>query len=469
MDKLLKASLALGVTVLAAGGLKRVISSEPRYAPWEKPDFDEFEHRILILGGGFAGYNAAKHLCESTREREDVGVMVIDRHNYLTFWPLLAGVVSSGVSVRNIAQPLRRPLIHLGASFQRAWIEGVDLQKQIVTAAGKEFPYGHLVLALGAQPSYFGIPGVEEHALRMKGISDAVNIRNRVIERLEEATLEEGELPESKLTFVVIGAGATGVETATQLHELLHGVLDPEYPVANADRFKIFLLDALPHILPELDPGLRRVARGRLWSQDIEVMTNVLAEDVTADKVRLKDGREIATENVIWTAGARPSDGIERWDIPMVEKTLGAMVDKYFNIKGFENVWAIGDNATIPDDGGFVPPNAQAAVKEGVHLAENILAAIDGKEQKPFQFKSQGQLVELGSRFAVNDAFGVKFSGWLAALFWRTTYLVRLDSPQNRVRQTFDWILELFSRPTVAQIREQREVWGSRSKYDREY
>ena len=457
MNRLLKGSLAVGITALAVGGLKRAVRSEPRYAPWEKPDFEDFEHCVLILGGGFAGYNAAKHLCELTWEREDVGVMVIDRHNYLTFWPLLAGVISSGVSVRNIAQPLRRPLIHMGVSFQRAWIDGIDLQSKIVTAGGKEFPYDHLVLALGAQPSYFGIPGVEEHALPMKGIPDAVNIRNRVIERLEEAALEEGEVSESKLTFVVIGAGATGVETATQLHELIHDVLGPEYPMASSNRFRIFLLDALPNILPELDPGLRRVARGRLWSQEIEVMTNALAEEVTEDKVRLKDGREIAAENVIWTAGGRPSDGIEMWDIPMVEKTMGAMVDEYFHVKDFDNVWAIGDNATIPDEDGFVPPNAQAAVKEGIHLAENILAAIDDKDQKPFQFKSQGQLVELGSRFAVNDAFGVKFSGWLAALFWRTTYLVRLDSPQNRVRQALDWALELFSRPTIAQIQSHPE------------
>lgn len=457
MNRLLKGSLAVGITALAVGGLKRAVSSEPRYAPWEKSPFEDFEHRVLILGGGFAGYNTATHLCELVRDREDVGVMVIDRHNYLTFWPLLAGAISSGVSVRNIAQPLRRPLIHMGASFQRAWIEGVDLQSKIVTAGGKEFPYDHLVLALGAQPSYFGIPGVEEHALPMKGIPDAVNIRNRVIERLEEATLEEGEVPESKLTFVVIGAGATGVETATQLYELIHDVLGPEYPTINANRFRIFLLDALPNILPELDPGLKRVARGRLWSQEIEVMTNALAEEVTEDKVRLKDGREIAAENVIWTAGARPSDGMEMFGIPMVQKTKGAMVDEYFHVKDFENVWAIGDNATIPDEDGFVPPNAQAAVKEGIHLAENILAVLDGKDQEPFQFQSQGQLIELGSRFAVNDAFGVKFSGWLAALFWRTTYLVRLDSPQNRVRQAFDWALELFSRPTIAQIQSHRE------------
>ena len=455
MGKLLKAGAVLGGTALAVGGVRWALGSEPRYAPWEKPQFEEFEHRILILGGGFAGFNAAKEICELIEDREDVGVMVISKENYLTFWPMVPGVVASDVGVRNIAQPLRRPLIHDGASFRRAEVEEVDLENQVVTAGGKEFSYTHLVLALGAQPSYFGIPGVQEYAINMKGIPDAVNIRNRVIERFEEATLEGGNVPESKLTFVVIGAGATGVETAAQLHVLIHDVLGPEYPSINSNRFRIFLLDALPNILPELDPGLRRVARGQLAARNIEVMTNALAEEVTEGCVRLKDGREIASENVIWTAGARPNEKLEEFGIPLVEKTNGAKVDRYFRVEGYDNVWAVGDNATIPDgEGGFVPPNAQAAVKEGQLLAENIIAAIEGRELKPFEFKSQGQLIDLGSQFAVNDVFGVKFSGRLAALFWRGAYLVRLQSPQNRVRQALDWALEFFSRPTVAQIRD---------------
>ncbi|HZY64590.1 MAG: NAD(P)/FAD-dependent oxidoreductase [Actinomycetota bacterium] len=453
MSKVIKAGLAIGGAALAVGGLRWAMGSEPRYASWEKPRFEEFEHRVLILGGGFAGYNAAKNLCEKIRDREDIGVMVISRDNYLTFWPMVPGVVASDVGVRNIAQPLRRPLIHEGASFRRAPVEKVDLENQVVTAGGKEFGYDHLILAMGAQPSYFGIPGVQEHAINMKGIPDAVEIRNRVIERFEEATLGGGEIDESKLTFVVIGAGATGVETAAQLHVLIHEVLGPEYPNINSNRFRVYLLDALPNILPELDPGLRKVARGQLASRDIEVMTNALAEEVTDKCVKLKDGRQIASENVIWTAGARPNEKLEEIGIPLVEKTKGAKVDQYFRVEGFDNVWAIGDNATIPDgDGGFIPPNAQAAVKEGACIAENILAAIDGNGLKPFQFRSQGQLIDLGGQFAVNDVFGVKFSGRLASFFWRAAYLVRLESPQNRVRQAMDWVLEIFSRPTVAQI-----------------
>ncbi len=453
MSKVIKAGLAIGGAALAAGGLRWVMSSEPRYAPWEKPRFEDFEHRVLILGGGFGGFNAAKQLSELTRDREDVGVMVISRDNYLTFWPMVPSVVASDVGIRNIAQPLRRSLIHMGASFRRAEVENVDLENQVVTADGKEFPYNHLVLALGAQPAFFGIPGVEEHAISMRSIPDAVDLRNRVVERFEEATLGGGEIDVAKLTFVVIGAGATGTETAAQLHVLIHEILGPEYPNINANRFRIYLMDALPHILPELDPGLRRVARGQLAARDIEVMTDAMAEEITEDCVKLKDGRSVKTENVVWTAGARPNSLLADIGIPLMEKTKGARVDEYFRVEGYDNVWAIGDNATIPDQNdGFIPPNAQAAVKEGACLAENILAAIDGKGLKPFKFKSQGQLIDLGSHFAVNDVFGVKFSGWIASMFWRAAYLVRLESPQGRVRQAFDWALEFFTRPTVAQI-----------------
>ncbi len=454
MGKLLKTGLALGGVALAAGGIRWATSSGPRYASWEKPRYGDFEHRILILGGGFAGYKAAKNICEKTRDRDDVGVMLIARDNYLTFWPMVPGIVSSDIGARNIAQPLRRTLIRLGASFRRAEVESVDFEKKSVRADDHEFTYDQLVLALGAQPSFFGIPGVEEHAIPMRGITDAVKIRDRVIERFEEATLEDGEVPESKLTFVVIGAGATGVETAAQLHVLIHEILGPEYPSINANRFRVFLVDALPNILPELDPGLRRVARGQLAARNIEVMTNALAEEVTEDCVRFEDGQRISSENVIWTAGTRPNSRLVDFGIPLVEKTKGAKVDEYFRLEGYENVWAVGDNATIPDgEGGFVPPNAQAAVKEGEALAVNLLATIDGGEIKPFKYRSRGQLIDLGSQFAVNDALGVKFSGFLAALFWRGYYVSQLDSPQNRLRQIIDWILELGSRPTIAQIR----------------
>src|SRR5918995_338219 len=330
--------------------------------------------------------------------------------------------------------------------------DGVDPERRIVTADGREFPYEHLVLALGAEPAYFGIPGVEEHCISIRGIDAGERICNRVIERYEETTLE-GEVSESRLTFVVIGGGATGVEVASELHSLVHDLLVPDYPNIDPHRVHIILVDANKEILKELDPALRRVARKKLAELHVEVLNNVRAREVTAEKVILNDGREIATENVIWTAGARASVKLDDLPFPHDERK-GLEVDRFMRVEGYDNVWGIGDcAATIEEDGTPVPPNAQAAVQEGEAVADNILAAIDGEDLEPFRYQSLGQLVELGSEYAVNEIMGVKFSGQLAAIFWRMTYLYKLESPNSRVRIAADWLLDLFYDPPVTQIR----------------
>ncbi len=456
MNRFAKGALAAVGGAVVAEALRRALFSGNghRYEPWEREPYRDFPNRILILGGGFAGYTAAKSLCKMTRHRDDVGVMVISRENFFTFWPMLAGCISSDIDSNNVAQPLRRALIRDGASFRRAEVEGVDLQKQCVTADGREFPYEHLILALGAEPAYFGIPGVEEYAISIKGIKAAEEIRNRVIERYEEATLSRGEVPDSHLTFVVIGGGATGVEVAAELHDLVHGVLSPDYPNINPHRVKIVLVDSNEMILKELDPALRRAARTKLASLEIAVITQVKATEITADKVILSDGSEIETQNAIWTAGARASEKLDDLDLPSDERK-GLTTDPFMRVEGHENVWGIGDCAfTIEADGTPVPPNAQAATQEGKVVAKNIISIIDGREPEPFDYKPVGQLVEIGSDFAVNQVMNVKFSGLMASLFWRATYLYKLESPQSRARIAADWILDLFFDASVTQIRD---------------
>jgi NADH:ubiquinone reductase (H+-translocating) len=456
MNGLLKGVLTVGGGVAAAEVLRRALwpGPKPRYEPWERPPFSDFPNRVVILGGGFAGYTAAKTLCKLTRRRDDVGVMLISRENYFTFWPMLPGIVSSDIDTKNVAQPLRRALIRDGASFRRADIERVDLEKQCVKAGDREFPYNHLIVALGGAPAYFGIPGVEEHAISMRGIGTAEEIRNRVIERYEETTLARGEVPDSKLTFVVIGGGATGVEVASELHELVHKVLAPDYPNINSYRVRIILVDRNDQILKELDPALRRTARKKLAELRIEVINKVKAKEITADKVVLDDGREIETENAIWTAGFRASEKLDDLGLPHDDRT-GLKVDAYMRVEGYDNVWGIGDCAANVDrDGKPVPPNAQAAVQQGKAVARNVLAAIDGHDLEPFDYKPLGQLVEMGSEFAVNEVLGIKFSGLMAALFWRATYLYKLESPQSRARIATDWFLDLFYRPAVTEIRD---------------
>ena len=466
MNRLLKGSLAVACGAVAAEAVRRLVVHEPRpkYDPWERSPYKEFSNRVLIVGGGFAGYTVAKTLGELTRERDDVGVMVINKENFFTYWPMVAGIISSDVETKNVAQPLRRALIQFGASFRRAELENVDFERKIVTTTGElEFPYDHLVLALGADPAFFGIPGVEEHCISMKNLVDAEHIRNRLIERYEEATLarEEAseangeEITESKLTFVVIGGGSTGVEIASELHSLAHKTLAPDYPNIDPNRVKIVLVDSNEEILKELDPALRRAARRHLEELEIEVINEARAEEVTEDHVLLDNGREIEAKNVVWTAGNRASVKVEDLDLPQ-QGEKGVETDSYMRVPGRENVWAIGDcAANVDKDGEAVPPNAQAAVQEGEALARNILACIDGREDEivSFEYKPMGQLVELGSQFAVNEVMGVKFKGLSAALFWRATYLFKLESPENRARIAADWFLDLFFHPSVTQIR----------------
>jgi NADH:quinone reductase (non-electrogenic) len=459
MNGWVKGGLALGGLAVGIGAIRRALNPTPRYAPWEKPPYSEFEKKVLIVGGGFGGYTAATDLCHLVEDREDIGVLVLAKNNFFTFWPMVPGIVSSDIDARNVAQPLRRALIMAGASFRRAEAKSLDHERKVVQAdGGLEFPYDHLVISVGGLPNFFGIPGVEEHSLQMRGVADAERIRNRVIERFEEVSLTLGEVPQSKLTFVVIGAGATGVETAAEIHTLVHENLAPDYPNIDPHRVRIYLIEGLPNILPELDPALRRAAHARMVNQRIEVMTNTLAEEITADCVRLRGGGTIPSENVIWTAGNRPNLNIELGDIPVDQRT-GIKVDKYLRVEGYSDVWSIGDCAAVVDirqeDGKMVPPTAQAAIQQGHVVARNILATIDGREDEleEFEYRPIGQLVEIGSNFAVNEVMGVRFTGLAAAVFWRMAYLVRLNSPQSKARIAADWIVGLFLRPAVTQIR----------------
>jgi NADH dehydrogenase len=457
MNGLVKGGLAVGGLVLGLGVLRRALNPTPRYAPWEKPPYGEFEKKVLIVGGGFGGYTAATDLCKLIGKRDDVGVLVLARDNFFTFWPMVPGIVSSDIDARNVAQPLRRALILAGASFRRAKVTGIDTSKKVVEAdGGLEFPYDQLIISLGGQPNFFGIPGVEEHSMTMRGVEDAVRLRNRVIERFEEVSLIRDEVPESKLTFVVIGGGATGVEVASEIHTLVHENLAPDYPNIDPYRVRIYLIEALPNILPELDPALRRAARARLLNERIEVMTGAMAEEITGDCVKLKGGKQIDTENVVWTAGNRPNQTVQDLGLPHDERT-GIRVDLTLRVKGHSDVWALGDCAAVQDvhqEGALVPPTAQAAIQQGHLVARNVLKTIDGEgDLGEFEYKPLGQLVELGSDFAVNEVMGVRFTGIIAAVFWRLAYLVRLNSPQSKVRVAADWIVGIFLRPAVTQIR----------------
>src|SRR4028119_479322 len=458
VNGLAKGGLALGGLAVGMVALKRALNPPPRYAPWEKPPYEDFDRKVMVLGGGFGGYTAAKDLCELIKDRDDVGVLMLAKNNFFTFWPMVPGIVSSDIDARNVAQPLRRALITAGASFRRAELRSVDYERKVVVAdGGLELPYDHLIISLGGQPNFFGIPGVEEHSLTMRGVEDAERIRNKVIERFEEVSLIRGDVPESKLTFVVIGGGATGVETASEIHSLVHESLAPDYPNIDPHRVRIFLLEGLPNILQELDPALRKAARTRLVNERIDVKTNAMAEEITENCVRLKGGETISSENVIWTAGNRPNQTITDLGLPYDERT-GIKVGLDLRVEGHENVWAIGDCATVVDkrqeEGQPGAPAAPAAGPSGAADARHVIKSIDGEPGlEEFEYRPLGQLVELGSDFAGNGVRGGRVTGRVAGRFWRMAYLVRLNSPQSKARVAADWVLGAVLKPAVTQTR----------------
>src|SRR5215218_5597683 len=209
MNGLLKGALVAGGGAVGLEVLRRALfpGARRKYEPWERSPYRDFPNKVLIVGGGFAGYKAAQTLCELARGRDDVGVMLISRENYFTFWPMLASVIGGDVATQNVAQPLRRTLIRLGASFRRAPLESVDLERRRVVAGGKEFPYDHVVLARGGEPAYFGIPGVARPWNRIWGFRAREATVDKGIERYEAVTLAAGGVTDSKLPFMVIGGG----------------------------------------------------------------------------------------------------------------------------------------------------------------------------------------------------------------------------------------------------------------------
>jgi len=411
--------------------------------------------RVVVLGSGFGGLYAALALEKRLRRRPDVEVVLVNRENFFSFTPMLHEVAASDLDLTHIVNPVRKLLSRVG--FLLADVEAVDLERRTVTVAhGSDhhthaLAFDHLVIALGSITNFHGLPGLAEHALPMKSLGDAVALRNRLIACLEEADTEcaaKAGLRDALTTVVVVGGGFAGVETIASINDFVRQAL-PFYPNLRPETLRMVLVHSGDGVLPELDPALGRYAARKLAARGIELRLGTRVLGATADTVRLGDGTTISSRTVVWTAGTSPHPLLDT--LPCGKERGRLRVDDRLRLADHDGVWALGDCAAVPGpDGGHCPPTAQHALRQGRTLAANVVAALDGREPRPFRFRTLGQLATIGRRTGVAQILGVRFSGFAAWWLWRTIYLAKLPRAEKKLRVMIDWTLDLvFSKDLV--------------------
>jgi NADH dehydrogenase len=409
--------------------------------------------RILILGGGFAGLYAA---LEFERRREPgLEVTLLTQDNFFLFTPMLHEVAASDLDSSTIINPLRKLLRRVRTFVGE--VQSVDLAaRRVVVTHGythhaHALEYDQLVLALGSVTNFYGIPGLAERALTMKTLRDAMELRNRLISHLEEADTECAKLDrEPLLTIAVAGGGFAGVETIGSINDFVREAL-PYYPNLRPEMVRLVLVHPGEFVLPELGPELGRYASEQLRRRGIEIHANCKVTAVSPREVTLSDGTRIPSFTLIWTAGTAPNPVLETLNLPKERGRL--KVEATLQVAGQTGIWALGDCALIPDlkRGGFQPPTAQHASREGRILAHNVIAALHGAPAKPFEFTTLGLLASIGHRTGVARILKLNFSGFVAWWLWRTIYLSKLPRAEKKVRVALDWTLDLFFSKDFAQ------------------
>ena len=403
--------------------------------------------RILILGGGFSGMYAAIELDRRLARRTDLEVTLVNRENFFLFTPMLHEVAASDLDITHIVNPIRKLLRHV--TFFHGEVSAIDLATKRVRlfhGANRhehELSYDQLVIALGSTTNFFNTPGLREHALTMKSLGDAIHLRNRLIDLLEEADFEcaVGER-DALLTVVVAGGGFAGTETVAAVNDFLREATK-YYPHLGEDRVRVVLVHAGPLILPELGATLGAYAQRKLAARNVEIRVHTKVTAVSKNDVQLSDGSVIKAATVVWTAGTSPSPLLSA--LPCKKEKGRLVVNECMELSEWPGVWALGDCAAVPDQksGRPYPTTAQHAMREGKRLARNILARVGGGAPEPFAFSTLGLLAALGRRTGVAQILGVNFSGFMAWFLWRSIYLSKLPRLEKKVRVALDWALDL--------------------------
>ena len=428
---------------------------------------NEAPKRILILGGGFAGLTVAMELEKTLAQDPSIEITLVNRENFFLFTPMLHEVAASDLDLTTIVNPVRKMLRRV--HFFAGEVNQIDIeQRRVVVSHGFDhhhhtLEFDFLVLGLGSVTNHYGLPGLQEHALTMKSLGDAMRLRNHLIAHLEEADSDCCKLKEPLLAFVVAGGGFAGVETVAGINDFVRGALR-SYPHLTEDMLRVVLVHPGPVILPELNEKLGAYAQRRLAGRKVEIRLNTRVEGFSGGAVQLSDGTAIHTNTLVWTAGTSPNPLLET--IPCAKERGRLLVTESLELQAWPGVWALGDCSAALDreTGRFYPPTAQHALRQGKLVAHNIIAVVRGTEKKRFRFSTIGQLAAIGRRTGVANILGINFSGFVAWWLWRTIYLSKLPRLEKKLRVAFDWTLDLIFAKDLVQFLDIRAPMVSRQE-----
>jgi NADH dehydrogenase len=401
---------------------------------------------VVVLGGGFGGLAAARGLDRRVR------VTLLDRTNHHLFQPLLYQVALATLAASDIAWPIRRIFWrqrHVTVLMAEA--TGVDLPGKRVLLADGALAYDYLVVATGATHSYFGRDAWAEHAPGLKTLEDAIDVRRRVLMAFEAAEREEDAARRERwLTFVVVGAGPTGVELAGTLAEVAHHTLARDFRRIDPRTTRVLLVEGTDRVLPPFPPELSEKAAAQLRALGVEIRTGAMVTDLDGDGIRLGAERVIAG-TVLWAAGVAASPLGRALGVPL-DRAGRVKVAPELTLPGRSDVFVIGDLASLEQDGKPIPGVAPAALQMGRHAAANVLRAVAGQPLAPFRYVDKGSLATIGRRAAVADLGYVKLSGFLAWVAWLAIHIFFLIGFRNRFAVIFEWAWAYFTHERSARL-----------------
>ena len=393
---------------------------------------------VVIVGGGFGGLQVAKKLKD-----KPVDVLMLDKHNYHTFQPLLYQVAMGSLESESIAFSLRKNFAsQKNFRFRIAEVNSVNAEKNTIDTTIGEIAYDYLVIATGSTTNFFGNKDIEHFSMPMKSIPEALNLRYSVLQNIEEALLKPSkEEREPYLTFVLVGAGPTGVELSGSLAELRNHILTKDYPELKKEDMKVYLVDFLPKVLGPFSDEASAAAKDFLTGMGVEVLLGMKVDSYDGDEIKFEGGKTIRTKNVIWSAGVM---GVipEGFDKDIIERGNRIRTDSICRVIGSDNIFAIGDVAAmITDETPKGHPGvAQVAIQMGQHVAQSIVQLINHEPTAPFKYFDKGSLATIGRNKAVADLGKIKFQGFFAWLVWMFVHLISLLGGRNKVIVFINWV-----------------------------